>query len=183
MLDFEEDEFVRPEFKGVNRISPITNKTELYYSPQTRKLKYVVIFGFTILKMCATAGASVGLTYEKLFRGIALGAVIFMLSAIFKKFGHKLSEWENHKYDSDFENSLVEKKIAVKMAKRKRKQFKREGNIVEKLQRVEKGAKFAPYDSTVEDYLEMFIQMGFATFLVMAYPCGPLAPLLAFVNN
>ncbi|KAJ6236853.1 ngep-related [Anaeramoeba flamelloides] len=262
MLDFEEDESVRPEFKGVNRISPITNKTELYYSPQTRKLKYVVTFGFTILMMCAAAGASVGLTYEKLFRGktefidyiikkyggsnapflytlwtgIALGAVIFMLSAIFKKFGHKLTEWENHKYDSDFENSLVvkyfmfqsvnnyiaifssafvakdmgyvatqlmtilitkqiigqfmevgipwlKKKIAVKMAKRKRKQFKREGNIVEKFQRVEKEAKFAPYDSTVEDYLEMFIQMGFATFFVMAYPWGPLAPLLAFVNN
>ncbi|KAJ6236476.1 ngep-related [Anaeramoeba flamelloides] len=262
MLDFEEDESVRPEFKGINRVSPITNKNELYYSPKTRKMKYAATFGFTVLMMCAAAGASIGITYEKLFRGkeefkeyiidkygrdnapflytlwtgIALGAIIFILNAVFKTFGHKLTEWENHRYDSDFENSLVvkyfmfqsvnnyiaifcsafvakdmtyvaaqlmtilitkqiignvmevgipwlKKKIAVKMAKRKRKQYKREGNIVDKFQRVEKESKFAPYDSTVEDYLEMFIQLGFATFFVMAYPWGPLAPLLAFVNN
>ncbi|KAJ6252087.1 ngep-related [Anaeramoeba flamelloides] len=262
MLDFEEDESVRPEFQGNTRISPITNKNELYYSPKERKKKYILTFGFTVLMMCAAAGASIGITYEKLFRGktefkeyiikkygrnnapflytlwtgIALGAIIFILNAIFKKAGHKLTEWENHKYDSDFENSLVvkyfmfqsvnnyiaifcsafvakdmnyvaaqlmtilitkqiignvmevgipylKKKIAVKMAKRKRKKYKLLGNKVEKFQRVEKEAKFAPYDSTVEDYLEMFIQLGFATFFVMAYPWGPLAPLLAFVNN
>ncbi|KAJ6244756.1 ngep-related [Anaeramoeba flamelloides] len=261
MLEFHQEEKIRTDFKGVLKKSLISNKKERYYPESKRKAKYVVTYSFTIFMMIVAAGLSVWITNERLLRsqeefkeyivekynrdnapflytlwtGVLLGILIFILSFIFNKIGKSLTEWENHKYSSKYENSLIlkyfmfqsvnnyvaifcsafivkdlvyvanqlmsilitkqifgnimevgipwiKKVIRIKLQDRKKK------NIDEEFQtnifkQAEKEEKYHPYENTISDYLEMFIQLGFSTFFVLAFPWGPLAPLLALINN
>ncbi|KAJ3425573.1 ngep-related [Anaeramoeba flamelloides] len=263
MLDFHQEETARPEFKGEKRESPITGKKEIYYPIWKRRIKYILTYGFTLIMMCAAAGVSISIqnqrlfsknkqkfkdgliksygtkratTYYSMWTGAATGASIFILNAIFKTVGAKLTFWENHQTDSDHEGSLILKyfmfqsvnnyisifisafiaqdigyvstqlmsilitkqiignvqevglpwikgKYKIRKQKKKRKRQKEEGMEVGKFKKAEKQMKFPVYENTVEDYLEMFIQLGFSTFFLLAFPLGPLAPLLSCLNN
>ncbi|KAJ3438995.1 ngep-related [Anaeramoeba flamelloides] len=252
MLDFHKIEQIRPEFKGIRQRSEITGKKQIYYPVWIRRVKMAISYFIVVCFMTAAAAAAIGINYKKLSTpnkedynpsmgtviglGAACGASIFVLNFIFKKIGPRLVDWENHKTDSEHEDSLILKffmfqalnnyvalffsafiskdleyvstqlmsilitkqiigqllevgipwikgKIKIRSAKKKRKKAKEAGEDVTKISQLEKESKLPKYESTVDDYLEMFIQLGFSTFFIIAFPLGPLSPLLALLNN
>ena len=52
-LDFEDDEHIRAEFKGVIRCSPVTDQfNEVYYPPWKRIIKMIISVSFSIFLIC-----------------------------------------------------------------------------------------------------------------------------------
>jgi hypothetical protein len=126
MMDFEEDEIARPQFKGLNRRSPVTDELdEVYYSPQSRKSYMVLGFVVSTILMCMVIAIVAGiiilrweLTNRMIVRGIDLsGYTCSTINAIqiqlfnfcYNIIAVKLTELENHRTQSEFENSLIMK--------------------------------------------------------------------------
>ncbi|KAG0240858.1 Anoctamin-7 [Actinomortierella wolfii] len=136
MLDYERRERARPEFKPTGvRISPITGKKELYY-PRYKQLVSLVISIIVVLIAIAIVIVSVGslmffnvwlrtrqrekaLAGESALNSTAVTVitavlnlvVIVLLGTIYAKVAKILTDAENHKRRTQYEDSLILKRF------------------------------------------------------------------------
>ncbi|KAH9257675.1 hypothetical protein BASA81_004133 [Batrachochytrium salamandrivorans] len=126
--DFEQTEVVRPEFIATHYIpSPITGKSEPYYSWRSFFAKVlaslVIVFicigvvvsaivGIFVFKVFVSLdSANTGLSQETAtYMALVINAiVILILGTVYKAIAKKLTEWENHRTDTQFEDALIAK--------------------------------------------------------------------------
>jgi len=129
MHDFSQHERIRSSFEGDEMVSPITGQIEKWYPPIYRKYKYYcslpVLFTmigcavatFTGLRFYRdTFAANHVATYERIFHltiaGIGNGISINVFNFIYQIIARWLTEWENHRTQSGYENSLILKTFA-----------------------------------------------------------------------
>lgn len=122
--DYEEDEVPRPQFHGEIRRSPVDDEMKDVYFPPTRRYKLFVLTGFiTCVFIAAVITTVLGiiflrwqLTNNLTFQNTDLsGPICSSLNAfqiqffniIFNKVAVKLNNLENHRTQSDYENSLI----------------------------------------------------------------------------
>ncbi|EYC12594.1 hypothetical protein Y032_0046g1314 [Ancylostoma ceylanicum] len=136
--DFNEVEPDRPEYHGTaKRQDPVTGETE-YFSPQIiRVFKYTVSFIIVILSMCLVIISVLLVTLYKLwaissqecnkeytFACSLLTAYVpsimntvstMVLGSVYGWIVVKLTNWENHRTNSEYHNALVIKMFALQM--------------------------------------------------------------------
>ena len=124
--DFLQDEVSRPEFTGRPRRSPVTDDLEeLFYSPIKRF--FIMLFNFLVmvLILLVVIGIVAGLiimrwklTDDLLINGFdGAGPLASVLNAIqiqifnylYQELAFKLTDWENHRTQSAYEQSFVVK--------------------------------------------------------------------------
>ena len=127
--DFEEDEVPRPQFHGEIRRSPIDDDMEDVYFNPVHRYKYFVFTGLvTLLFMGFSITAVIFIILLRLelldnltIQGVDLsGPICSSINAfqiqvfnfVFNKVAVKLNNVENHKTQSDYENSLIIKSYA-----------------------------------------------------------------------
>jgi len=120
--NFEAIEEVRPEFEGQERPSPISGLPELYYPDYKRWLLYAITVPVTLLCM-AFVGAVMFFFLElcDLWAGqniiianiptVGYSVSILLLNMGYKQLAFKLTEFENHKTMSGFQNALIIKLV------------------------------------------------------------------------
>lgn len=122
--DYKEDEVSRPQFTGQAKRSPIDDDMDdIYYDPQSRYKFYFLSCFVTAIFITIVIVAVLFLIYLRTnitdsltFRGFDLaGPVVSSINAvqiqilnlIFNRVAVKLTSMENHKTQSDYENSLI----------------------------------------------------------------------------
>eukprot|EP00937_MAST-01D_sp_MAST-1D-sp2_P007706 g7706.t1 len=124
--DFEAEEQERPEFVGELRYSPVTDQPEVHHvrgSAQKKKMYLALATCFTL--MCAAGFATWGILKLKYImsdpangigkdRGVQLAGIanaiwIQLGNALYGDFAMKLTDWENHRTQSEWERLLVTK--------------------------------------------------------------------------
>ncbi|KAF9126169.1 Anoctamin-7 [Mortierella sp. 14UC] len=129
-LDFEQQERARPEFKPTGtRISPVTGKRELYY-PRYKQIVSILISIMVVLISIAIVIVSVGalMVFNKFMKsddepGKGLSTyvttvltallslvVIVVLGSIYAKLAQILTDNENHKRLTQYEDALIMKR-------------------------------------------------------------------------
>jgi hypothetical protein len=129
MMDADAHETVRSEFTGDECINTVTGNVSKYYPESKRRRKQccsipVVIVFLTLaaIAFIATKFSSYLLTplgveangeteqqYVSLGATMASATVIVVLDSIYKKIAVRFTDWENHRYQSNYETSLVMK--------------------------------------------------------------------------
>lgn len=126
MMDYEEDEVARPQFKGITRRSPVTDELdEVFYANQKRRkyntLGIVVSIILICLILAIVAGITIlrwELTSRLVYYGIDFSGYICstinaiqiqIFNFVYGLIAVKLTELENHRTQSEFENSLIVK--------------------------------------------------------------------------
>ena len=126
-LDFEDDEHIRAEFKGVIRCSPVTDQfNEIYYPPWKRIIKMIISVSFSIFLICL----SIFFVYlfsrlkdyylEKYYKtktekwiptifSTANAIQIVIFNIIHGIMVVKFTNFENHRTQTDHESSLITK--------------------------------------------------------------------------
>lgn len=126
--EFEQTEVVRPEFTATHYIpSPITGKSEPYYSWRSFFAKVITSLLIVVICIGVVVSAIVGIFVFKVFVSldtaptglsqetatyIALvinAVLILILGTVYKAIARKLTEWENHRTDTQFEDALIAK--------------------------------------------------------------------------
>jgi len=132
MLGYEEAERTRPAFKGEPKAGIYTRggfvelneprfawHKELYEPPKSKYLKYlsgaplfmviitVVIVGTIAILWYRTQNATFGM-----FSGIINGMFIVTFNIIYNFVAIKLTDWENHRTETEYEDALIVKKFA-----------------------------------------------------------------------
>eukprot|EP01084_Bolivina_argentea_P069792 126927_1 len=135
---------IRPEFRGIIRLSEITGKPERYYSQWKRYPKFmfgifITLFLLTLVFIMMICSLNLqgyihsqnSIIYIETFNALSKpGAIfdsnsnimfiiptlihccfVFFLNIQYSKVAYKLTEWENWKFESDFENSLILKRF------------------------------------------------------------------------
>ncbi|EDO33029.1 predicted protein, partial [Nematostella vectensis] len=121
----------RPNYWGPLRISPITGHQEQYYSPLKRKLKTYGI-SYPIVLLCMKVATVVMLLYFKLqfymeekygkddsiiatvllmIPSVSYSVMIAVLNNIYHRIALWLTEWENHRLESSYNNHLIVKLV------------------------------------------------------------------------
>ncbi|CAG9311621.1 unnamed protein product [Blepharisma stoltei] len=131
--DYEDDEVARPQFRGTLRRSPVNDDLEeVYYDPKRRIRYFVLAAVVTTFMVCVVLGmvASIMILRWELTDKLTLsgldysGTVCSTLNAfqiqcfnmIYGKIAIKLNNLENHRTQSEYENSLVIKTYAFQFA-------------------------------------------------------------------
>jgi anoctamin-10 len=132
--DFEQEEAVRPGFKGKLIRSPIDdNPNELYYSNQSRFKRLLISTGISFgLKFIVILIVSIILTHQTRLEeykaqynfliifgqdfspdlaSVLIGIQILIFNQIYKKISYYLVEFENWRTQSEFENSMIMKRF------------------------------------------------------------------------
>ena len=124
MDGYEQQESIRPSFQGTLRPSPITGKQTPVFSPYIKTKRIIKSYSVTlILSMSIIAACSAIFITQKLmwhFRTgeIRLGAIIAacwytvqieIFNFLFSATAKRLTEFENHRTDTEFEDSLIGK--------------------------------------------------------------------------
>ena len=123
-VDYLQDEVTRPEFSGYSRRSPVTDDLdEIYYNPIKRV--FIMLFNFLVMViiLLIVIGIVAGLiimrwklTDALLINGFdGAGPLASVLNAIqiqvfnylYQELAFKLTDWENHKTQSAYEQSFV----------------------------------------------------------------------------
>jgi ABC-type Fe3+-siderophore transport system permease subunit len=124
-LELETEERIRPEFHGKKRNNPVFNFEEDHYSSDvTHRVRIGLSTMLTIL-MCLVSVCSTSLCFvvkQKLqepeilgedsgahVAGLIMTAQIIILNKLFSTVGKKLTQWENHRTNTEFDNALVMK--------------------------------------------------------------------------
>ena len=119
MIGFEETETARPSFHGTASISPVTGKPVIHFSKYERSLKsaksFMLIFGcILVIFICLVIVFAIRTTIVKfslndgvIFSSIIFALQILILGALFDEFAVKLNDSENHRTETDYEDSLV----------------------------------------------------------------------------
>ena len=124
MSDFESQELDRPEFIGNLQLSYIDGSKHLYYSPfeaRNRLAESYSVVGVFIMLVVASVVAIYLLRYELLFTSVAGSAsaiasilntiVIMLFNYAYSEVALKLTVAENHRTDTEFEDSLILKQF------------------------------------------------------------------------
>lgn len=125
-VDFEEDETTRPQFQGESQRSPVTDQNNSLYNDRSARLKYVFLgiaisFGLIVL-----AGVLVylllywrlvsierkyflfnGQDYSSDLFGVLTAVQIEVFNFLYYKVSVRLTDLENYKTQSQYENSLI----------------------------------------------------------------------------
>ncbi|KAK3843846.1 MAG: calcium-activated chloride channel-domain-containing protein [Linnemannia gamsii] len=126
-LDFEEQERARPEFKPTGtRISPVTGKMELYYprykqivSIFTSILVVVICIAIVIISVGAlmivninmkNGGAGMNNYVTTVLTALLSLVVIVVLGSVYAKLAQILTDRENHKRLTQYEDALIMKR-------------------------------------------------------------------------
>ncbi|KAF9968830.1 Anoctamin-7 [Actinomortierella ambigua] len=127
MLDYERRERARPEFKPTGvRISPITGKRELYY-PRYKQLVSLIMSVIVVIVAIAIVVVSVGslmvfniwLRNKKTLNPNAVTVitavlnliVIVLLGTVYARVARVLTDAENHKRRTQYEDSMILKRF------------------------------------------------------------------------
>ena len=123
-FEFETHEVARPQFAGLLRYSPITDKPEMYHnSLKQLKKKVAMSFAFVFTLVIGAVGMTAFCLYLKSYLAapenfgklgppiasminagwIATGNTIYRMIAV------KLTNWENHRTDTEWDRYLVTK--------------------------------------------------------------------------
>lgn len=121
----------RPQYWGMKRISPITGQVEYYYSPWKRNVKTYCV-SYPIVLLCMKLATVVMLLnfkfmnavesrYNKvegivanimlLLPSIMYAVVIAVSNNLYHRLATFLTEWENHRLQSSFNNHLIVKLV------------------------------------------------------------------------
>ncbi|KAK3745062.1 hypothetical protein QZH41_014558, partial [Actinostola sp. cb2023] len=190
-LGSDEIEEPRPNYWGPPRISPITGQQEQYYPPLKRKFKtYCISYPLVLLSM--KIATVVMLVYFKLQlymeekyakSGGIIGSVMLLVPSIFYAvmiavlnyayhlLATFLTEWENHRLESSFQNHLIVKLVLFYFVNCFYSLF----YIAFYLQDIE-----LLRTDTFADYLELFLQFGYTFLFSSVYP---MATFWALLNN
>ena len=124
-IDFHSDETIRAEFHGIVRRSPITDEyNELYYPEWKRTLKISFGASLSFILICISIAACYFISYakdyylekfedeafENLIPTLASGInaiQILVFNLLFEKISEKLTKYENHKTQTNYEISLI----------------------------------------------------------------------------
>ena len=125
MADFESAEAERPQFVGEVRYSPVTDQPEVYYAKGSATRRKIMIGATTcVVLMCAAGLATWGcLKAKTLFSkpelgmhewGVKLAGVLNALqigvgNMLYGTVAMSITDWENHRTQSDWERLLVTK--------------------------------------------------------------------------
>lgn len=121
-----EEELIRPEFRGERRISPITQRPELFYPWSARVLQILVS---AIVLMLCMAGGLVVTSFVFVMRHIlgdaipgghflfmlALATTVHILNSVFNSIAKKLTDKENYSTNSEYETALLSKTLLFKL--------------------------------------------------------------------
>mmetsp|Transcript_13981 Transcript_13981/g.20923 ORF Transcript_13981/g.20923 Transcript_13981/m.20923 type:complete len:715 (-) Transcript_13981:269-2413(-) len=124
---YEAQEQSRPQFEGTRQLSPITGKFYLYfpYSAKMRRVAHsvVIISGFVLVVVAAVASIFVlkltlthmnemtqgGIGFGGIVASIANAVVIQVMNAIYGEVAINLTNFENHRTDTEYEDALISK--------------------------------------------------------------------------
>lgn len=124
--DFVEDQVERVEFVGIWRRSPIDDRREIYFSSWSRMFRVFISVIVTLIMIGIVIGLIVGMFELKSYlvkeskgkfyenyiaTGVStLNAIqIFIFNQIYNYIAFYLTRFENHKTQTNFENSLITK--------------------------------------------------------------------------
>ncbi|XP_059820162.1 anoctamin-7-like [Hypanus sabinus] len=133
--DYESDELVRPEFYGTEP-DPITGEPEAFYSPCRQHLKYVLSFsvgilmvGWVFISVLAVViyktWARFRVTESNSFEYFLLTTVvssllnalsISVMGKIYQLIAVKMTKWENHRTQTEYNDALILKLFAFQFA-------------------------------------------------------------------
>mmetsp|Transcript_245 Transcript_245/g.266 ORF Transcript_245/g.266 Transcript_245/m.266 type:complete len:770 (-) Transcript_245:224-2533(-) len=104
----------RPEFKGERRINPINERMERYYPRGERSLKQMISFSASSLVVGLVIIIVVEIFFyrnaypsQKVVAGIVNAIQIQVFNIIYGKMAVKLTDWENHRTASEYEDALI----------------------------------------------------------------------------
>ena len=118
MDDFEQEETIRDEFLGDEMVSAVTGEVEKFYPVSLRTFKQLagLPFIFALVGMVIATFIAIIIFRQTftdaastLFASLLNGTSITVLNYIYKLLAEFLNHFENHRTDSDFEDSLVVK--------------------------------------------------------------------------
>jgi len=140
MLDYERQEKTRPEFKGEDKSGVWVNgvfiplsaeeggkkqkiPTTTYFNPFVRILRIIaglpLIFGILICCLAATLGVIVcRIAFQQINVNLSVvssiinAIAIIILNVIYDKIALILTNWENHRTDTEYEDALITKTFA-----------------------------------------------------------------------
>jgi len=138
MLDFEQIEKTRPEFVGEDKAGVWVNGVfveltaddsgqkqpqSVYFNPVTRLVRIVCglpfIFTLIVVAISSTLGViTIRVVLQKIDKNYAIAAsivnaiAIIILNMVYFKIATALTNWENHRTDTDYEDALIAKTFA-----------------------------------------------------------------------
>jgi hypothetical protein len=126
-VGFEQEELPRPQFTGVLKPNPINGRDYIYfpYSEKIRRLvqSSMIISVFVLAVVCAVGGIFIlklilthmavmtqgGIGFGGIVASIANAVVIQVMNAIYGEVAIQLTDFENHRTDTEYEDSLITK--------------------------------------------------------------------------
>jgi hypothetical protein len=126
-VGFEQEELPRPQFSGIKKPNPVNGRDYIYF-PYTAKMRRLVessmvisvfvlavlgaVAGIFILKLVLTHMAVLtqgGIGFGGIIASIANAVVIQVMNAIYGEVAIALTDFENHRTDTAYEDSLITK--------------------------------------------------------------------------
>ncbi|CAM9522050.1 unnamed protein product, partial [Discosporangium mesarthrocarpum] len=125
MSDFEESEQNRPQFKGDTMVSYIDGRDMTFYPPE-EQLQLMILANLAIILVLCVVIAALGIVlyikdvwrassnpflakYGTYIGSFLLSVEIQLMNLVYKKIAVFLTEWENHRTDTQFEDNLISK--------------------------------------------------------------------------
>lgn len=124
MVGFEEDEMPRPQFHGTKMPSPVTGRIEVYYPRWSRSIRESFSSAVVTLMVLGVIGV-IGCIFalriamaDFTIAGVAMGSIIAsilislqiqFLNGVFSDIALRLTNQENHRTDTEYEDSLIGK--------------------------------------------------------------------------
>ena len=126
MIGFEQNEVSRPQFEGEAILSPVNGKPTLYYPREKRArqefVSSAVIYAFILvvigviacifalrIAIHATKATVGGVELSSVIASVLLALQIQILNGFFSDVAIRLTNKENHRTDTEYEDSLIAK--------------------------------------------------------------------------
>jgi len=118
MSTTERDESIRPEFKADYVISSRTKAVSMINTAKTRTRRFFSEIPITLLSVGAVIGCFIGnvifqrdntSTNDSIASSIISAVIIIVLGEIYEYVAVLMANWENHKYEDEYQDSLISK--------------------------------------------------------------------------
>ena len=122
VMDSDIREEIRPDFKGDESYNTVTSKISKYYPSSKRRQRQCcsvpMLLFFILLAVIAFVGTRVSNVmlqsnehqlYSSLGISVLGAMIIVVLDDVYRRIARRMTEWENHQYQSEFDSSLVMK--------------------------------------------------------------------------